>query len=309
MKPDGGRGWASDFLQQGYEVYVVDQTLRGRSPSPSPWHHLQEEEEEEESSFTRTFSAEYVQQHFTATHKYGLWPQAVNHTQWPGPGVMGDAVFDAFYSATVQFVDDAVHQQTTVQKAGAALLDRIGKPAIIVGHSQGGVMPILIADARPELAKALVLLEPLGPPFRNTVFSNSSSRPWGLTDIPLRYSPSVTDPGDLVRQTYAVVEGEREQEREREHLVDDCVLQAESPSPRQLVNLREKPILLVTGEASYHARYDHCTVDYLQQAGCGRTQHMKLADVGIHGNGHMFFLEKNSRAIQRVVQNWIEQQD
>jgi hypothetical protein len=30
-KPDGGRSWSSRFLQAGHTVYIVDQTLRGRS--------------------------------------------------------------------------------------------------------------------------------------------------------------------------------------------------------------------------------------------------------------------------------------
>ncbi|KAI9148299.1 putative fusarubin cluster-esterase [Paramyrothecium foliicola] len=207
-KPDGGRGWASDFIRQGYEVYIVDQVLRGRSA----WHP--------KAPKANYFSAERIQQRFTATKSYGLWPQAINHTQWPGSGIMGDEIFDAFYSSNVQFIDDPVPQQMAVQKAGAALLDRIGKPVILVGHSQGGVMPVLIADARPELTKALVLLEPLGPPFRNAIFGNSSTRAWGLSDIPLGYHPPVSESTELTQRVYPATE---------EHMVD-CVLQAEIPS-------------------------------------------------------------------------------
>ena len=42
----------------------------------------------------------------------------------------------------------------------------------------------------------------------------------------------------------------------------------------------------VTAEASYHAPYDHCTVKYLEQAAVHPTW-IKLADVGIRGNGHL----------------------
>ncbi|KAK2055638.1 alpha/beta-hydrolase [Colletotrichum caudatum] len=286
-KPDGGRGWASHFVEQGYEVYIVDQTLRGRSawmpgygaPGPS------------------TYSAEIIQQRFTAVKEYNIWPQAVNHTQWPGTGMMGDEVFDAFYSSNIQFVNNATYQQKTVQDAGALLLDKIGKPAVLVGHSQGGLMPIIIADARPELTKALVLLEPTGPPFQEAIFSNKSSRAYGLTDIPVAYSPEVVNPAsDLVQQTYPA---------KGESFVQ-CVLQAEEPAPRQLINLLDKPIILVTSEASYHAPYDHCTVEFLQQAGCSKAEHLELAEIGIHGNGHMFFMEKNSDQIQKVLRDWIQ---
>ncbi|TDZ36828.1 putative secreted lipase [Colletotrichum spinosum] len=285
-KPDGGRGWASHFVRQGFEVYIVDQTFRGRSAWMPAYG----------AAKPSTYSAEIIQQRFTAVRDYMLWPQAAKHTQWPGAGVMGDDVFDAFYSSNVEFVNNATYQQKTVQDAGAALLDKIGRPAVLLGHSQGGIMPVVIADARPELTKALVLLEPTGPPFQEAVFSTKAGRPYGLTDIPVTYDPAVADPAaDLVQQTYAA----------RGEGYVQCVLQAESPAPRRLVNLVHKPILLVTSEASYHAPYDHCTVEFLRQAGCYRAQHLELGEVGIHGNGHMFFMEKNSHDIQKVLRDWI----
>jgi pimeloyl-ACP methyl ester carboxylesterase len=48
----------------------------------------------------------------------------------------------------------------------AALLDKIG-PAIVIAHSQGGPFGWQLADARPQLVKALVALESEGPPFEN----------------------------------------------------------------------------------------------------------------------------------------------
>lgn len=224
-----------------------------------------------------------------------LWPQAVNHTQWPGTGKMGDEIFDTFYSSNVQFINNATYQQTTVQNAGAALMDKIGKPVILIGHSQGGILPILLADARPAMTKGLILLEPTGPTFREAVFSTKASRAYGLTDIPITYSPAVTDPSvDLVQQEFAA--------KDDNHV--KCLLQAED-SVRTLPNLVKKPILVVTSEASYHAPYDYCTVNYLKQAGCSLTQGLELPDIGIHGNAHMFFMEKNSRQIQAVLEGWI----
>lgn len=51
------------------------------------------------------------------------------------------------------------------QRVGVELLERIG-PAVVMTHSAGGPMGWLMADARPDLVRALVALEPLGPPFR-----------------------------------------------------------------------------------------------------------------------------------------------
>jgi hypothetical protein len=80
---------------------------------------------------------------------------------------------------------------------------------------------------------------------------------------------------------------------------------AQQEPARKLVNLENTPILIVTSEASYHASYDHCTVRYLAQAGVKST-FIRLPDVGIHGNGHMMMLEKNSDAIAKVMVDWLD---
>ncbi|PNP85968.1 hypothetical protein FNYG_01024 [Fusarium nygamai] len=287
-KPDGGVGWASRFIELGYEVYIVDQTFRGRSA----WMPGQG------AAKLSTLSAEAVEVAFTDSKTHMLWPQAVNHTQWPGSGVRGDPVFDAFYSSNVEFVDNTTYQQTSVQAAGAALLDRIGKPAVLLGHSQGSFMPTLIADLRPELTKSIVLLEAAGPPFKDEIFKFGGEfpRPWGLWDVPITYNPPVKNPKkDLVQKVHP----------KKDSLSTECILQADEPSPRKLVNLMDIPILIVTGEASYHMPYEHCTAAYYRQAGCSKTDHIELGTIGIHGNGHMLFMEKNSDEIHAVVEKWI----
>jgi hypothetical protein len=35
---------------------------------------------------------------------------------------------------------------------------------------------------------------------------------------------------------------------------------------------------------------------------------IRLADVGVHGNGHMMMIEKNSAAIAGVIAQWLERQ-
>lgn len=274
------------FIEQGFEVYLVDQASRGRStwqPTTGP-------------TLSAPYSAEYIEQYFTAIQDYELWPQAVNHTQWNGTGTMGDAVFDRFYASQVQYTTNLTYQQATTQAAGAALLDLIGKPAVLLGHSAGGPMPLVISDARPDLSAGLILLEPSGPPFENAINANGSARPYGVTEIPITYDPAVTDPSvDLVKQTVAA--------KDANHV--DCILQADDPAPRQLVNLVGKPILVITSESSYHAPYDYCTVEYLRQAGCDSLEYVQLGDVGIHGNAHMMFMEMNSDEIQGILRDWI----
>lgn len=209
---------------------------------------------------------------------------------------MGDPIFDTYYSSMVEFLSSATYQQSAVQAAGAALLDTIGCPVILLSHSQGELMPWHIADVRPNLVHSIVSIEPTGPPFQDAVFGNTSARAYGLTDTPLTYSPAVKDPvTDLVGQKIP----------SNSSVHSDCIIQANCPAPRQLVNLAHVPALVLTTESSYYAPYDWCTVQFLQQAGVP-TQHLQLADIDIYGNGHMVFMEKNSLQVAAVLQQWME---
>src|SRR5262249_9972546 len=58
-------------------------------------------------------------------------------------------------------------------------------------------------------------------------------------------------------------------------------------------------------EASFYAGYNHCNVEYLRQAGVPVT-FIKLAEIGIHGNGHMMMLEKNSDQVAQVIADWLD---
>jgi len=283
--PDGREGWADYFLEQGYVVYLVDQPARGRSP----WHPGA-------NGPLQMRPPAWVEQRFTAPEVAHLWPQARLHTQWPGSGDkkgrQGDPVFDAFYATQVEGLESPVETQKLVQAAGAALLDKIG-PAVLITHSQSGAFGWLLADARPKAVKGIVAMEPNGPPFRDAVFGEDRNRAWGLTDIPITYAPPAKSATEL-----AIVQ---EPKADGADLVR-CWKQADPP--RRLVNLRGIPVLVVTGEASYHAPYDHCTSQFLAQAGVPNT-HLRLGESGIHGNGHMLMLEKNSLEIAARVQSWI----
>ncbi|KAL8670911.1 MAG: hypothetical protein Q9168_004578 [Polycauliona sp. 1 TL-2023] len=280
--PDGRRGWASWFVQRGYTVYLLDQPSRGRSPYIPGDGTL------------ATYSAEFISKLFTGVQYSRLWPQARLHTQWPGTGQKGDPVYDAFYASQVQFLNDTAAVQTISQNSGAALLDMIG-PAIIITHSQGGPIGFLIADARPALVKALISLEPQGPPFQDRVVTTSTAivRPYGITNIAITYSPAVRNPAiDLRRMTTPPPNPE----------LTDCLLQA-APA-RQLPNLARIPNLIVTTQASFHAAYDYCTVNYLRQAGVP-ADFLDLPRAGVYGNAHFLFLEKNNAEIATRVEDWM----
>lgn len=279
--PDGRPGWADFFLRQGFTVYLVDQPARGRSP----WLPGADGE-------LMTLPAERVQTLFSACAEHGDWPQAKKHTQWPGRGVIGDPVFDAVYASQVPFLADPAETQRLNQLGGAALLDRIG-PAVLLTHSQSGAFGWPIADSRPELVKAIVAVEPSGPPFEDRVLLIGQSRPWGLTDIPLTYDPPVADPSELAIQQQTEPDGP-----------DLICCWQQKGTPRRLPNLAQIPVLVVTAEASYHAPYDHCTVAYLRAAGVP-VEFMRLEQHGQRGNGHMVMLEKNNLEIAGLIADWL----
>ncbi|KAI1380695.1 alpha/beta-hydrolase [Hypoxylon crocopeplum] len=285
-KPDGQPGWASYFLGRGFECYLVDLPFRGRSPwTPGNGTMI-------------SYPAEPIQSRFTACKYLGTWPQAKLHTQWPGTGRIGDPAFDQFYASGLQILSDAVLQETASQDACAALLDLIGRPAILVGHSAGGSIPWLVADVRPNLVKMIVSLEPTGPPFFKVGIKSGPGAPYGITNAPITYNPPVSDPNlDFVKETVSImIPG-----------MMDCIMQAESPPPRQLVNLVDMRVLLVTAPSSYHAQYDWGTVRYLRQAGLKNVEHLQLEERGIQGNGHMMFMEKNSDEVAAEIVRWISE--
>ena len=287
--PDGREGWAQYFLRQGYAVYVVDQPGRARSSYQADLSGPQQ-----------TPDLENTQRRFTAPEQFNLWPQAKLHTQWPGKGTKGDPVFDQFYASQVPYVQTAGITQFMNRDALVALLDKIG-PAIIMTHSQSGAYGWPVADARPELVKAVIAVEPSGPPVRDVETIGApdyfkegpATRPWGLGAIPLSYVPAVKSQLELQFEQQAKADGP--------DLVR-CWLQ-KAPA-RQLPNLK-MPILIMNGEASFHAPFEHCTVKYLEQAGVKPTW-IDLGKAGIHGNGHMMMLEKNSDDVARSIATWLD---
>jgi pimeloyl-ACP methyl ester carboxylesterase len=282
--PDGRKGWVEYFVEQGYIVYMIDQPMRGRSA----WHPG--------DGPTRMFTAEQEAFQFTANAVKGTWPQAKKHTQWPGDGPnkgqKGDPIFDAFYATQVETVTNVEETQRRNRDAGAALLDKIG-PAIVLTHSQSGTYGWLIADARPQLVKGVIAIEPSGPPFEATIIATGKARAFGPTDIPITYDPPVKEASELAVEREAAEDPE----------LFACWMQ-KAPA-RQLVNLKHIPVVVMAAEASYHQVYDHCTVKYLNQAGV-KSEYIRLQDKGIRGNGHMVMIEKNNLDIARLLDEWVQ---
>lgn len=282
--PDGRKGFATFFLDKGYQVYLVDHISVGRSSQMDTRDYV----------LYNTTTQETVQAGFTAPEMAATYPQAKLHTQWPGTGRIGDPVFDAFRKGVILFTSNFTLGELSMRAAGCELLSLIG-PSYLVSHSLGSTYPLLLSNDCPASVAGSINLEHSNHPFWNygvTVNSGSAAREWGLANTPLDYEPAVSSPAELKH----VVTGNDTL------ALRDCRLQAEPA--RMLPKIASVPYLCLTGEASVHATYDHCIIEYLKQAG-GKPDWIRLGERNITGNGHFMHLEKNNMDIAAVVEGWI----
>jgi pimeloyl-ACP methyl ester carboxylesterase len=290
--PDGRPGWAYDFVNRGFTVYMLDLPARGRSAyvpgvdgdlAPPRTGELMEE----------VWSGGRPQ-----STPESSWPQSSKYTQWPGDGPnkgkMGDPIFDYFAKTDSQSPTGKDMERLSADDI-IELMDLIHQPVILLLHS--GVAPSgwLAADARPKLVKGIIAAEPVAPPIMNAERgATGAGRVWGLTNDPITYDPPIKSASEL--QTV------RQDKADGPDLIP-CWVQKEPA--RKLINLEGIPVLNVAGEASYHRPYSHCIAKWLNQAGV-KTKYVNLEDVGIRGNGHQFMSEKNSADISKFFMDWLE---
>lgn len=263
--PDDRPGWATHLVSEGYAVYVVDRPGHGRSP-----HHP-----EVLGEMGPPFSYEALRDLFVPADD-GRHPRAHLHTQWPVPrdadAQRFDQVVDQAAAATGPMLADLAAAQEMEATRLTELLELTG-PAVLVTHSAGAPGGWLAADARPDLVRALVALEPMGPPFLERP-DRGQLLPWGLTAVPLTCEPAVSEPALL--QESAV----------------------------RLPRLSRVPIVVVTAEASAFDLFGADVVGFLRSGDC-EVEQLRLADHGVRGNGHAFMLERNNREALQVVLDWL----
>ena len=274
--PDGRSGWATYFLRHGFAVYVVDRPGHGRARGGTADFAISEPP-------TYESLADVV---------FGNEEPKVQapHTQWPGPLTAASDLIDQFCAGQGPCAVDAAAAEREIQSGGIELLDRIG-PAILLTHSLGAPFGWLLADALPGMVKAIVAIEPAGPPF-GALGPGLGKLQWGVTTGPLEFDPPARAPENFQLE---IRPGLRDG-------LTSCLVQVDPPL--QLANLRGLPVLVVTAEASPASRIDHGTVDFLQQAGVA-AEHMRLEEIGIRGNGHLMMLERNSDEIAGRLIAWL----
>ena len=287
--PDGRSGWVTHLLQAGFKVYIVDRPGHGRSPFHPELH----------GPFpAQAITLQQMSGQFTPPNalKPVVGPYRAMHKQWPGTGEVGSPDLDQFvasqggsYAAATAIDGGAGGGLETAhmvwRQRGAMLLDKIG-PAIFMCHSAGGPFGWLVAEARPNLVKAIVAIEGGGQPF-------SGINAWGMSSIPVAYEPAVADPSEI--KTVPVTSSEPG--------VNPYRLQAEPA--RRLKNLQHVPIVIVTAEASFASPGNPGAVAYFKQAGC-QAEELRLVARGIHGNGHVMMVEQNNREALQPILDWID---
>jgi pimeloyl-ACP methyl ester carboxylesterase len=256
--PDGRPGWAQRLVEAGYAVLVVDRPGHGRSP-----FHVATM-----GSMTPPFSYE------NGRKIYFPESRAAEHTQWPFARD-DEASMDSFIAGYGPMPADLAMSEEMDAARTAQLLEMIG-PAILFTHSASGPSGWLTADRCPGLLKAIVAIEPMGPPFAN--IPNIGSLTWGLAACPLTYDPPLSTP----------------------EAVRTC-----DPAAHRLTALEGLPILVVTAAASDFAAAGAPAVERLR-AGGAAAEILRLSDHGVYGNGHGLIYEKNSDEALRPVLTWLE---
>jgi pimeloyl-ACP methyl ester carboxylesterase len=287
--PDGRAGWAYYLVSQGYTVYMVDYPARGRSPYVPGI----------DGKLGIRTATELGQIWTAPVTSGGNFPRMKLYTQWPSDspmkGMRGDPVFDNFIKGQMQFVND---QEALTVPAGVALLDAIGTPVILLSHSQGGGMGFDVANLRPKLIAGMVAIEPGGPQIgaadtAKVEYERVNPKSWGLTTMPFQFDPPINDPSQL---KVHLVPSERPGDEVGCYLQDEPV--------HKLVSFENMRILSLSAEGTYHRVFDVCIPKWLNQAGA-KDDFVRLEDVGIHGNMHEMFLDRNSDEIIKFIDGWL----
>jgi pimeloyl-ACP methyl ester carboxylesterase len=170
---DGRPGWATVFLRDGFAVYTVDRPGLGRSP-----YH---------PDIFGPYAPPATYEGFVASFAAPSPPGLPPHTQWPGSGDRDDPSLATFLAWQEPFPPDSVRAHDDMRAGAVGLLDRIG-PSVLLTHSFGGGFGWLALSERPSLVKAVVAVEPAGPPFVDHPALGSYRH--GLTPVPLTFGPS-----------------------------------------------------------------------------------------------------------------------
>jgi pimeloyl-ACP methyl ester carboxylesterase len=178
--PDGRWGWADMLVEHGWDVHVVDRPGHGRSPGRAP----------------APSAAAMAARVFAPGGQPG-------HTQWPGPGGADDPAVRILAASASGLPADLAGAQAAEQRLLEVLLKQTG-PALLVAHSLGACAAWLAAETRPDLVRAVVAVEPAGPPYLD-VPGTPLRLAAGITAVRLGSGSGLTG---LTKVPVSIIEGE-----------------------------------------------------------------------------------------------------
>jgi pimeloyl-ACP methyl ester carboxylesterase len=322
--PDGRPGWFQHLAAEGYRVYVVDRPGHGRSPqhpdlhgaipqrpgtmeglqgqfifpeggrnNPDPYrrNHTQWPGEgvppsPDVAQFLASQGGSYVVNPQP--------PQAAGRGAGPGgaaPGAGGRGGGRGGQQGPPVPANQQPEGPPNIQHmewraAGAELLDKIG-PAIIITHSAGGSFGLLVAEARPQLVKATVMIEGGGSGF-------GGGNRYGMSTIPVTWDPPVKNIAEIKTRWVADAE------------IDGGGYFLQEEPVHRLPNFRDVAVLTVTSAAGQASPGNPGAPAFLKQAGVRVAEELRLANAGIQGNSHMMMVEKNHREVLQPILDWLD---
>ncbi|MDR7084257.1 pimeloyl-ACP methyl ester carboxylesterase [Arthrobacter ginsengisoli] len=262
---DGAPGWAPRLVDAGFPAYLLDRPGHGRSPY-DPARLGGRTGFPDYAGAGAVFAPEPAPEHAAES---GPSSSHAVHSAWPWGRRPGSPELDQLVASSSGMLTATPLSQDLDARRIVDLLERTG-PAVLATHSAGAAGGWLAAARSPHRVRGIVTFEPLGPPFRD--LGPRGRLDCGLTAVPLAAGAS----RPLARQ--------------------------EPPlGPEPLGGL---PVLVVSGPASGRAGGDAETVDFLNRCGA-RATHLRLEDLGIHGNGHGLIFENNLNEILEPVLEWL----
>ena len=189
--PDGREGWANHFVRTGFPVYNPDGVNRGGSS----WDLTGIAQVAQGDLPIADITSINRRHHAQAWTGFRIGPAL--GIQNPG-GQFPVEAFEHYTNQLVPAFRDAI-EDVKNSTALVALLDKIG-PSIVVTWSQSGRFGASAAVQRPDLVKALILLEPAAVS-QAGVMTGISQADWdSISHIPILLEVGDFDPVRVVRQ-------------------------------------------------------------------------------------------------------------
>jgi pimeloyl-ACP methyl ester carboxylesterase len=168
-KPNGREGWADFFIRRGFPVYIVDVPGRGRAGfNPDPFNNVQQGAAPPDSQPRISAFDGAAWQEWNSGPRPRVWgpenpdcigndargtpPVYCNGNRMPARGLER---YKHWLAANTPSVPTPLSSDSGV----AAVLEKVG-PAIYIGFSAGGSSGGRIANAFPQLFKAVIGIEP-----------------------------------------------------------------------------------------------------------------------------------------------------